>query len=143
MRRIALIALVVLAGCGQAPLEPLPDVRPVAPNRQQSAALTRVVADFTRGYRQRDGEAVCALLTPVAQSYLADNRDAGCADVVIGRERAPGRTRDVTVTPDGSGATIVFADCRRWRLVLQGDAWLIDDLPLSRPRCEATDRSTA
>ncbi|WP_037498170.1 LptM family lipoprotein [Solirubrobacter soli] len=143
MRRIALIALVVLAGCGQTASEPLPDVRPVAPTPQQSAALTRVVTDFTRGFRSRDGEAVCALLTPVAQSYLAGTRGTGCADVVIGHERVPAKTRAVTVSTDGTGATIVFADCRRWRLVLQGDAWLIDDLPLSRPRCEATDRPTA
>jgi hypothetical protein len=141
MRRIALFALVVLAGCGQAPLEPLPDVRPVAPTPGQSAALTQVVSEFGRGMHRGDGAAVCALLTPVAQSYLAGTR--GCADVVIGRERVPARTRDVKVSPDGTGATIVFADCRRWRLVLQGDAWLIDELPLSRPRCAATDRPTA
>jgi len=143
MRRIALIALVVLAGCGQTPLEPLPDVRPVAPTPQQAAALTRVVTDFDRDVRRGDGEAVCALLTPVAQSYVADARGAGCAEVVIGRQRPPGEARDVSVSPDGHGATIVFADCRRWRLVFQGDAWLIDDLPLTRPRCAATDRPTA
>lgn len=139
MRRIALIALVVLAGCGQAPLEPLPDVRPVAPTPRQAAALTRVVSDFDRGYRRGDGEAVCALLTPVAQSYVG----ADCADRVLAGRRQSVKARDVTVSPDGTGATIVFADCRRWRLVLHGDAWLIDDLPLSRPRCAETDRPTA
>jgi hypothetical protein len=143
MRLIALIALILLGGCGQTPLEPLPDVRQIAPTPRQSAALTRVVADFDRAYRRGDGQAVCALMTPVAQSYAADARGTGCADAVIARRRASVKPREVKVSPDGYDATIVFADCRQWRLVLQGDAWLIDDLPLTRSSCAATDRSTA
>jgi hypothetical protein len=143
MRRTVLTALLLLAGCGGSALEPLPDIRPVAPTPQQSAALTRVVADFGRGYRRGDGEAVCALLTPVAQSYVADSRGAGCAEAVLGRERPPAGAREIEVSRDGIAATIVFADCRRWRLVLQGGAWLVDDLPIRRSRCEATDRPTA
>ena len=129
MRRIALIALVVLAGCGGQTFESLPDVRPVAPTISQRAALTRVVDEFATGYRRGDGAAVCALLTPVAQSYVADARGASCADAVLGRER-PASPRDITVNVQGDAATITFADCGVWRLVVQGDAWLVDDLPV-------------
>jgi len=163
MRRIALIALVVLAGCGQAPLEPLPDVRPVAPTARQAAALKRVVTDFDRAYRRGDGKAVCALITPLTQTYLVDFmttarpelRGSTCAEIAIGDERPPAaaeaagaNVRGITVTPDGGSATITFADCRRWRLVLQGDAWLIHDLPLIPKSLRdvaraCTDRPTA
>jgi NAD(P)-dependent dehydrogenase (short-subunit alcohol dehydrogenase family) len=63
--------------------------------------------------------------------------------VIIVTGSAQGVGRGMAHHLGKSGATIVVADCRRWRLVLQGDAWLIDDLPFSRPRCAATVRPTA
>jgi hypothetical protein len=137
MRRIALIALVLLAGCGGSGPEPLPDVRPVVPTPRQSAALTRVVADFARDFRGGDGRAACALLTPVTRTYVAESRGASCAEAVMATGAPPARTWTISVSPDGFGATIRFEDCRLWRLALHGDTWLIDDLPLTpRPRCE-------
>jgi hypothetical protein len=136
MRWDPLIALVALAGCGGSTLEPLADFRPVTPTLSQRAALTRVVDEFDRDSRRGDGAAACALLTPVAQSFLVDSHGASCAEAVMGRERPAAETREITVAPDGSGATVVFSDCREWRLALQGDAWLIDDL--GRPRCRPT-----
>jgi hypothetical protein len=136
MRRTALIALLALAGCGGSSLEPLPDVRPVAATASQRAVLTRVVDEFDSAYRRGDGVAACALLTPVAQSYVADSRGASCADALIGRDRPAARPRDILLSLDGTDATIAFADCRLWRLERQGDAWLIDDL--GRPRCRPT-----
>jgi hypothetical protein len=167
MRRVALscVALSLLAGCGEAAMEPLPDVRPVAPTAAQRAALTHVVADFDRHYRRGDGKRVCALITPLSQGFIVDfmasarpaQAPASCAEAVIGDERPPAaaeaaarRFRSVTVTPDGGSATITFSDCRRWRLVRQGGAWLINDFPIIprslrdvRRDCAATDRPTA
>jgi hypothetical protein len=167
MRRIAatVLAAGLLAGCGDTPEPTFGGAIEVPATVHQATALTHVVADFDRAYRRGDGKAVCALMTPLSQRFLVDfmasarpaSRGATCAEVAVGDERPPAaaeassrRFRGFTISPDGGGATINFADCRRWRLVRQGDAWLIEDFPVI-PRslrdvgrdCAATDRPTA
>ena len=167
MRRIAMIVLAagLLAGCGasEAPELDISIPTEAAPTARQSAALTRIVSDFDRHYRRGDGQRVCALMTPLTQSYVVEFirssvpglSRATCAEIVTSEvfdadpppaaaEASSGEFQTIAVSADGGSATITFADCRRWRLVEHGGAWLINDFPLLprslrdiRPRCAA------